>query len=61
MNFDLIPSRDDKVEFPATAEGYLRRIVFYAAATLAALCGVAIVGSVGVALVSAAIKLLHPH
>ncbi len=59
MHFDLTPSRDDKVEFPPTAEGYLRRIVFFGAATLAALCGLAIVASVAVALFSAVFKLLH--
>jgi hypothetical protein len=61
MHFDLTPSRDDKIEFPATAEGRLRRIVFLAGATVAALCGLAIAASLVVALVAAGAKLLHPH
>jgi hypothetical protein len=61
MHFDLIPSRDDKIEFPATPEGRLRRIVFLVAATVAVLCGLAIATSLGVALVAAGAKLLHPH
>ncbi len=59
MHFDLIPSRDDKVQFPPTAEGYLRRVVFFAGAAVAALCGLAIAASLAVALVSVGAKLLH--
>jgi len=59
MHFDLTPSRDDKVEFPATSEGYFRRVVFYAAAAFAALCGVAVIASLGFALVAVGAKLLH--
>ncbi len=59
MHFDLTPSRDDKVEFPPTAEGHLRRVVFFAGAAVAALCGLAIAASLVVALVSVGAKLLH--
>ncbi len=61
MNFDVSPSRDDKVEFPPTGEGYLRRVVFYVAAAIAGLCGLAVVGSIGVAAAKIVGQLLHIH
>jgi hypothetical protein len=60
-NFDLTPSRDDKVEFPPTAEGRIRRVVFYAGAAIAAICGLVILSSIAVAFVSIGKQLLHLH
>ncbi len=61
MQFDLTPARDVKLEFPPTAEGRLRRIVFYTAAAIAVLCGLAVVASLGVAAVTIIGQLLHIH
>jgi hypothetical protein len=61
MNFDISPSRDTKVEFPPTAEGYLRRAVFYAGAAIAALCGLAVLASIGVAAAKIVGQFLHIH
>lgn len=60
-NFDLTPSPDDKVEFPPTAGGFLRRVVFYAGAVIAAVCALVIISSIAVALVSVGRTLLHGH
>ncbi|MEI9916842.1 MAG: hypothetical protein WDN29_14780 [Methylovirgula sp.] len=61
MQFDLTPARDVKLEFPPTAEGYLRRIVFYIGAAIAGLCGLAVVASIGVAAAKIIGQLLHIH
>jgi hypothetical protein len=61
MNFDISPPRDAKVEFPPTAEGYLRRAVFYACAAVAGLCALAVIASVGVALAKVVGQALHIH
>lgn len=61
MNFDVSPSRDTKVEFPSTGEGYLRRVVFYVGAAIAGLCGLVVVGSIGVAAAKIVAQLLHLH
>jgi hypothetical protein len=61
MNFDVTPSRDTKIEFPSTGEGYLRRVVFYAGAAIAGLCGLVVVGSIGVAAAKIVAQLLHIH
>jgi hypothetical protein len=61
MNFDVSPSRDTKIEFPPTGEGYLRRVVFYAGAAIAGLCGLVVVGSIGVAAAKIIALLLHIH
>ena len=59
MHFDLTPSRSTKIEFPPTAEGHFRRVVFYIGAGIAALCGLAIAASIVLALVRVAGALLH--
>ncbi len=59
MHFDLFPQRNEKIVFPATGEGYLRRIVFYAAAAFAGLCGLAVVASIAVAAERVIAALLH--
>ena len=59
MNFDWTPAPSNKIEFPPTAEGYFRRAIFYAGAGVAALCGLAMLGSVVFALVWVTAKLLH--
>ena len=61
MNFDVSPSRDTKIEFPPTGEGFLRRIVFYAGAAIAGLCGLVVIGSIGVAAAKIVAQLLHIH
>lgn len=58
-NFDISPPRDSKVAFPPTAEGLVRRIVFYAAATIALLCALIVVSSIVVAAVSIFRRALH--
>jgi hypothetical protein len=60
-NFDISPPRDSKVEFPRTAEGIVRRIVFYAGATVAVLCALVVVSSIAVAIVSIAERAIHAH
>ncbi len=61
MQFDLTPARDVKLEFPPTAEGHLRRIVFYIGAGIAGLCGLAVIASIGVAAAKIIGQLLHIH
>jgi hypothetical protein len=61
MQFDVAPPRDQKIEFPRTAEGHFRRVVFYVGAAIAALCALAVVGSIAVAVGSVVAKLLHLH
>lgn len=60
-NFDLTPSPDDKVAFPPTAEGFLRRIIFYAGAAVAIVCALVVISSIAVALVGIGERLLHGH
>jgi hypothetical protein len=60
-NFDISPPRDSKVEFPRTAEGFVRRIVFYAGAAIAIACALLVVSSIAVALVSIGKRILHIH
>jgi hypothetical protein len=60
-NFDLTPSRDAKVEFPPTAEGLVRRIVFYAGAVIAVACALVVLSSIAVAFVSIGKRLLDLH
>jgi len=60
-NFDISPPRDSKVEFPRTAEGFVRRIVFYAGATVAVLCALVVVSSIAVAIVSVVERVIHAH
>ncbi len=59
MHFDLFPQRDQKIVFPPTAEGYMRRVVFYGGAAVAGLCGLAIAASIVVAAASVLAKLFH--
>lgn len=61
MQFDLTPARDVKLHFPRTAEGFLRRVVFYAGAAIAGLCGLAVVASIGVAAAKVISQMLHLH
>ncbi len=61
MNFDLTPARDVKLEFPPTVEGFLRRIVFYAGAAIAGVCGLAVLASIGVAAAKIIGQMLHIH